>query len=181
MYEDREMISSAVRKESRHNVFTGRFEDAKVCLKEIDLGPVGQVDKMALNSSLHAKMQTFQHELASVCRLQHPHVIKADLFFLEVNEHSQSLCAYVQYPYYHQGSMDKWLESMDQVADALQIRVVLGDALKGLEHGESCRLTDTAWFHSSGAPLYSEFLWRSLLFGFKFFGFVWLLVGVVFS
>jgi hypothetical protein len=144
MYENKVMISSAVRKESRHNVFTGQYEDAKVCLKEFDLGAVVQGDALAQDGKLRAQVRTFQHELASVSRLQHDHVIKADLFFLEAHEHS--LCAYVQYPFYPLGSMNSWLGFMDKVADASKIRVVLGDALKGLEHGVApVSLTSPRW------------------------------------
>ena len=156
MYESRKLISSAVRKESRHNVFTGQFKDAKVCLKEFDLGAIGQGDDLAQDGKLRAKVRTFQRELASVSRLQHDHVIKADLFFLEAREHS--LCAYVQYPFYPLGSMNSWLGSMDKVADASKIRVVLGDALKGLEHGAAPRLTDVTSLGSSGLMQSREFI-----------------------
>ncbi len=125
MYEDKEIISSVQKHESRHNVFLAHYGSQKFCLKQFDLGSMG--DETQMRKHIHA----FQKEITTVSRLEHDNVIKAHLFFLEVEHHR--LNAYVQYQYFPLGSMASWLGA--KPADPSHIRIVLFDALKGLEHG----------------------------------------------
>jgi hypothetical protein len=119
MYEDKKNISTAG-EGSRNSVFYVKYNNEQVCVKEFKLG--------AGRSNVHA----FQRELRSLSRLEHENVVRARCFFLE--QESSNLYAYVEYKYYPEGSLDKWLKAERRgIAD---IRSVLFGALKGLEHGE---------------------------------------------
>jgi len=132
-YDDPRQLSSVSRGESRHDVWKVTLDGVDVCLKQFNLGDV--TGGKAVSLGVQQKTKTFQRELLSVVRLGHEHVVSASLFFLESDGHS--LFAYVQYPYYPSGSLNKWLETPigDRKGEgARRIHVVLHDALRGLEH-----------------------------------------------
>lgn len=80
-------------------------------------------------------VRSLQREINTLAKLEHPNIIKVQLFFLEEELRTKKLCAYVQYPVCSEGSMDAWLEVARGEPDShSRIRVVLWDALKGLEH-----------------------------------------------
>jgi hypothetical protein len=62
-------------------------------------------------------------------------VIKPALFFLPA-EVNGSLSAYVQYPWYECGNMNKWLDSLPapEEIDSPKVKVVLWDVIKAIEH-----------------------------------------------
>jgi hypothetical protein len=140
MYDDLDMISSATQQQSRHNVYSARYGERRVCLKQFDLGPV--------TDTLPEEVRKFQRELVGVSRLAHDHLIRAHLFFIEVDKCNR-MNAYVEYSYYPQGDMHKWIQSLHP--DAPRIKIVLLDALRGLEHREFLRHVSCP--HMSCAPV----------------------------
>jgi len=99
-----------------------------VCLKRFVLGLGNrETEKVAV--------RTLQRETNSVVKLAHDRVVKPALFFLQA-EADGSLCAYVEYPWYKFGSMNKWLDSLPapQGTDSPKVRVVLSDVIKAIEH-----------------------------------------------
>jgi serine/threonine protein kinase len=121
-------ISSAG-KHSRNDIFRAVYCSKDVCLKKFVLG-LGNRDTEKV-----AAVRTLQREINSVAKLAHDRVIKPALFFLEA-EANGSLCAYVEYPWYECGSMNKWLDSLParQGTDSPKVRLVLWDVIKAIEH-----------------------------------------------
>ena len=141
MYDNVEAISVVTQQQSRHNVYRADCNGRRVCLKQFDLGPVGD--------TLRDNMRKFQRELVSLSRLVHDNLIKAHLFFIEVDRYSR-LNAYVEYPYYPLGDMGAWMAAAQP--DAPRIKIVLLGALRGLEHCESTYAT-----HSMSKCLCDEY------------------------
>jgi hypothetical protein len=124
MYDDLDLISSATKQESRHNVHCGKYAGRDVCLKQFDLGLLD-------NIALPENMRKFQRELVGVSRLSHDHLIKPHLFFIDLDQ-NKYLNVYVEYNYYPLGDMHKWMQTANP--DALRINIVLQDTLRALEH-----------------------------------------------
>jgi serine/threonine protein kinase len=110
------------------DVFHAVCGSKDVCLKRFVLGLGNrETEKVAV--------RTLQREITSVVKLAHDRVVKPALFFLQA-ETDGSLCAYVEYPWYELGSMNKWLDSLPapQGTDSPKVRVVLWDVIKAIEH-----------------------------------------------
>jgi hypothetical protein len=132
MYEEVTMISEGG-VNSQNDVFRALYGGVEVCLKKFKMGNISKISGTS-DDMLRSRVRTLQRELNTVARLEHPNIIKAQLFFLEEDDHG-ALSAYIEYPLYSGGSMNAWLEVAKQGEGAVHsIRTVLWDALKGLEH-----------------------------------------------
>jgi serine/threonine protein kinase len=122
------VIISSAGQHSRNDVFSAVYGSKDVCLKRFVL---------EINNRQNEKVavRTLQREINSVVKLAHDRVIKPALFFLQA-EANGSLCAYVEYPWYKFGSMNKWLGSLPapEGTDFPKVKVVLWDVSKAIEH-----------------------------------------------
>ena len=118
--------------DSRNDVFHAAYAGVDVCLKRFVLGRVGSG---SADPSLRSAVRTLQRELNSIVKMAHDRILAPNLFFMQADDDGR-LCAYVEYPWYPCGSMDKWIGSLPapEGADALRIRIVLWDVIKALEH-----------------------------------------------
>eukprot|EP00961_Rhodomonas_salina_P066989 899433-Rhodomonas_salina.1 len=78
-------------------------------------------------------LKVIQRELKTLQRLDHVHVIKPDLWFLEQEREGPGLVCYVQFRWY-ETDMRKWLENTEEAKTQEHVHQVLHDVLRGLEH-----------------------------------------------
>ncbi len=97
-----------------------------LCLRKYELG-------LITDRGMNSSMQALQNVIMSGSRLDHPHIEKVNLFFFSVNIHGE-LHAFVEHSYYEIGSVDSWAASGE--SGVLNKKIVLLDALRGLEFGE---------------------------------------------
>ena len=98
-----------------------------MCLKRFVLGLGNRETEKVAVRTLQREINNF-----ATVKLAYDRVIKPALFFLQA-EADGRLCAYVEYPWYEFGSMNKWLDSLP-APDSPKVRGVPWDVIKAIEH-----------------------------------------------